>query len=459
MGRFARPGGATFWTPMRVVLAIACLVLSLAWAQKAPCQDGAWTNGHQYKSYCYTDVFALYYAEGLNTGKVPYLDHPVEYPVVTGFVMGAVGLPVHWLGQHGVIANEARAFYQATALILGLFALLTVWAIVRMRSRRPFDAAMVAAAPAFVFTAFVNWDMLAVGLTTLGIYAWARRNPVWAGVLLGLAAATKLYPLFLLGVLFVLCLRAGRLAEFRLTAGSAVIAWCAVNLPVYVFAPEAWLRFYSFSRERGVDWGTFWYVGSHVRLGDRPEDPAVARFVHGLFTGLAGDIATLNTVSLLLFALSCLGIAVLALRAPRRPRFGQLAFLVVAAFLLTNKVWSQQFVLWLVPLAVLARPRWGAFLVWQACELGYFLAFYQTLIRASPGLKTNMPEWAFLLASAARAVSLLVLVGLVVYEALRPEADVVRADGTDDPEGGVLDGAEDHRALPARKADRERQPV
>ena len=29
----------------------------------------------------------------------------------------------------------------------------------------------------------------------------------------------------------------------------------------------------------------------------------------------------------------------------------------MAAFLLTNKVWSPQFVLWLLPLAVLAWPR------------------------------------------------------------------------------------------------------
>ena len=30
---------------------------------------------------------------------MPYRDHPVEYPVLTGFMMGAIGLPVHALGQ------------------------------------------------------------------------------------------------------------------------------------------------------------------------------------------------------------------------------------------------------------------------------------------------------------------------------------------------------------------------
>jgi uncharacterized membrane protein len=443
LGRYAREPRRSFWTPMRVVLAIACLVLGLAWAQKAGCQDGMWTKGSQYHGYCYTDVLALYYAEGLNEGKVPYLGHPVEYPVLTGVLMGVVGLPVHWLAQHGVLHNEPRAFYLGTALILAAFALLTVWAIARLRRRRPFDAAMVAAAPAMVFTAYVNWDFLAIGLATLGIYAWSRGRPGWTGVLLGLAAAAKLYPLFLFGALLVLCLRTRRLTEFRLALGSALIAWCAVNLPVLLVAPESWQRFYAFSGARGVDWGTFWYVGTNLKIGQDPGSPAPARWVHEFFAGLGADIPTLNVVSGLLFAIACAGVAVLALKARRRPRLGQLAFLIVAVFLLTNKVWSQQFVLWLVPLAVLARPRWGAFLVWQACELGYFLAFYQTLIRATPGLKTGMPEWVFLLASVARATSLLVLCGLVVYEILRPAADVVRADGSDDPEGGVLDGAPD----------------
>ena len=46
----------------------------------------------------------------------------------------------------------------------------------------------------------------------------------------------------------------------------------------------------------------------------------------------------------------------------------QLAFLVVAAFLLTNKVWSPQFSLWLVPLAVLALPHRRILLAWMTID-------------------------------------------------------------------------------------------
>ena len=92
----AQPG--RFWTAARIILALTCLTLALSWVQKSPCQTGDWQKNIQYTRFCYTDVLALYYAEGLNEGKVPYKDHAVEYPVVTGYFMGALGLPVHAYG-------------------------------------------------------------------------------------------------------------------------------------------------------------------------------------------------------------------------------------------------------------------------------------------------------------------------------------------------------------------------
>ena len=46
----------------------------------------------------------------------------------------------------------------------------------------------------------------------------------------------------------------------------------------------------------------------------------------------------------------------------------QLCFLVVAGFLLTNKVWSPQYSLWLVPLAVLALPHRRILLAWMTID-------------------------------------------------------------------------------------------
>jgi uncharacterized membrane protein len=146
-------------------------------------------------------------------------------------------------------------------------------------------------------------------------------------------------------------------------------------------------------------------------------------------------------LSYALTVLACLGIAALALLAPRRPRVAQLAFLVVAAFLIFSKVWSQQYVLWLLPLIVLARPRWGAIIAWSVAEIGYFTAFYAELLGA--GGKPVIPEGTFVLASSLRLITVAVLCGLVIREIWRPELDAVRRTYPDDPDGGVLDRTPD----------------
>jgi uncharacterized membrane protein len=141
------------------------------------------------------------------------------------------------------------------------------------------------------------------------------------------------------------------------------------------------------------------------------------------------------------------GIVLLALKAPRRPRLMSLLFLTIVAFLLTNKVWSPQFSLWLVPLALLARPRWRPLLVWQAAEaLVLFTRFYFFVRNGDEGGSKGLPDSWFIAALGLRNLALLVVVGFVVRDILAPDKDVVRRDGVDDPAGGVLDEAPDRQA-------------
>ncbi|WP_018349016.1 glycosyltransferase family 87 protein [Longispora albida] len=437
----AAPRPDRFWTPVRVVLALACLVIALNWVQKAPCMDsGTWVNHKQYKQACYTDVLALYYAERLSDGAVPYKDHPVEYPVLTGVFMGALGLPVHAWGVANPALNQGMAFYNLNAIVLGCFGVAAIAIMLAMRKRRPWDIAMIAVAPAMLVTATVNWDLFVICLTAGALYYWGRRQPVAAGVLLGLAVAAKFYPMLILGPLILLAIRARRLGPVLVTAGTALGVWLAINLPVAILWPESWQRFFDLNQTRPIDWGTFWYIGAHFpRGGDQ----------YGLpwFQRLGADIPALNMAYGVFFVLCCAAIAALIFLARRRPRLAQVAFLVVAAFLLTGKVWSQQYVLWLLPLAVLARPRWGAFLAWQAAEFCYFIAFYGEMLMAS-GAKPIFPEWVFVLSSSARWITVAVLCGLVVRDILRPERDVVRQTYGDDPDGGVLDRAPDADWIP-----------
>jgi len=281
---------------------------------------------------------------------------------------------------------------------------------------RPWDAMAFALSPALMVTALVNWDLIAVLFTAGALWAWARGRPALAGVMVGLGLASKLYPVFLLGAFLVDALypRGGRrrLDLWQRAVLGAAVAWFVVNLPALLTGPSAWKVFWTFNSGRGADLGSLWLVADQLGLHSTPH--------------------TINVVSGVLFAAACAAILVLGLRAPRRPRVAQIAFLVVAAFLLVNKVYSPQYVLWLLPLAVLARPRWRDLLVWQACELTYFAAVWIYLggwLAPSAG---DDPT-AYQLAIVIRVLGELYLVALVVRDVWYPEESGLELDDPHDP--------------------------
>jgi uncharacterized membrane protein len=331
---------------------------------------------------------------------------------------------------------RGRDFYYVTVVMLAVCLLAGVLATAATADREGDGAGwkaalLVALSPALILAAFVNWDLFAMALAAGGLAAWAARRPYLAGVLLGLAVATKFYPLLFFGALLLVCLRAGKMREFGQAFGAALAAWLVVNLPVAIPATAGWARFYAFSRDRGADWGSVWYLFEHYNV------PVL---------GDSGQSA-LNLMSSGSFAVACIAIAVLALAAPRRPRLSQLCFLLLAAFLILNKVWSPQYVIWLVPLAVLARPRIWPYVFWQLAEVAYFFGiwgYFVNLYQAPSGITAN---WYFVIL-AARLLTVGVLAGAMVADILHPERDRVRVSGlNDDPSGGVLDGAPDRLVL------------
>lgn len=416
---------------MVVLLAASVAGMLLAFADKLPCRLGAWNSyPHQFQAFCYTDIYPLYFNEGLASGQLPYTGHPVEYPVLTGWTMQVVGWMVHFADTY----PASDHFFDITVVILGLLGVAGVLATAYAAGPdRRWTMLLVALSPALILEAFINWDLVAMSLCMMGIAAWASRRGVLAGVLLGLGVAAKFYPLVFFGPLLLLSIRTGQLREFAKTAVAAIAAWLAVNLPMMILAPSGWGYFYAFSRSRGADWGSIWYYFEHLNVP------------------LLGDsqLNTLNFLSAAFLALGLAGVAVLALAAPRRPRLAQLCYLVLAVFLITNKVWSPQYGVWLVPLAVLARPRLWPYLLWQLAEIGYFFAIWGYLLyydvqtghsfSGFQGVSTG-PYFAALL---LRLLTVALLAAFIVRDILFSERDVVRALGTDDPAGGVFADAPD----------------
>ena len=466
VGRHALIGRARFLTPLRVMLLIALVFLALGWSTKAACLQNSgtgsgdqrvanWQNQRAYYELCYSDTVPLYGAELLNQGKFPYKSswletdasgvprtqfdgrpavRYMEYPVLTGvYQYTAMALAKTYTTLSKVlplpIVAEVVMFFNISALGLALAWLATVWATARLAGRRIWDAALVAASPILIFQIFTNFDALAVALATGSMLAWARRRPLLAGVLIGLGVAAKLYPALLLIPLLFLGVRTGRLRDVARTALAALVSWFVVNLPVLLLFPRGWSEFFRLNARRGDDMDSLFNVAKSFTGW------------HGLDQniGFWQPPVVLNSVFVVLFVLCCGAIGYVALTAPHRPRVAQLAFLVVATFLLANKVWSPQFSLWLVPLAVLALPHRRILLAWMTVDA---LVWVPRMLYLYGDQNRGLPEQWFTTTVLVRDLAVMALCGLVVWQIYHPERDLVRWDGRlDDPTGGIFDNA------------------
>ena len=360
-----------------LVVAATIVTMAAGFLLKAPCL-GRWDDGRQYNLLCYSDVAALYASgdrdRGLDEDRFPYVDGQNEYPVLTGLAMWVAALP----------ADSYPSFFIWTAVLLTGAAAATAWALHALVGRR---AMWFALAPTLLVYGFVNWDLVAVALATVATLAYLRRRDGPAGVLIGLGAAAKLYPALLVIPFALGRVREERRREARALVGGAALAWLAVNVPFALLGFDRWSEFFRFNSARGADWDSVWFIAT------RP-------------FGYVWDVGVLNALSGLAFvALS----AVLWRLGAARPRFRPwtFGFPLVVAFLITNKVYSPQYGLWLLPWFALSLPDLRLFLAFEVADVAVFVTRFQFFARLTEA-GTGLPIWAFELAALARLGVLIV---------------------------------------------------
>ena len=469
VGRHALIGRARFLTPLRVMFAIAVVFLAFGYTTKAAClvttgsgtadqKVANWQNQRAYYELCYSDTVPLYTAELLNLGKFPYKSSWIEtdsegrpqkqfdgniavrymeYPVITGvYQYMSMALAKSYSALSKLVAvpsiAEVVMFFNISAFGLALAWFATVWSTAKLAGRRIWDAALVAGSPIVIFQIFTNFDALATAFAVGAILAWARRKPALAG-------------------------RADRVGR-----GGQAVPDPATDP---VGDPRSAHRAASGSGQDGRRGGHRLAAGQPSGDGDVPAGvvgvlPAQrpSRRRHGLAVqrgevlhrlarlrhraSACGSRRPSSTPScMVLFVLCCAGIAYVALTAEQRPRLAQVAFLVVALFLLTNKVWSPQFSLWLVPLAVLALPHRRILLAWMTIDA---LVWVPRMLYLYGEQNRGLPEQWFTVTVLLRDIAVIGLCALVIRQIYRPELDLVRHHGRiDDPSGGVFDRAPD----------------
>ena len=366
-----------------VVLVSVMGTMTLGAVAKTPCASGDWSDGRQYTLLCYSDIVPLLGTEQLfeQRGRLPFFQacearegqNCDEYPVVTMYFIRLAG----WIsGDH-----HSGFFFVNALMLLGCAVAIAVCLFMLNGAR----ALYFALAPTLFIYGTMNWDLLAVMFATVAMLVFFRRRDTGTGVALGLGAAAKFYPVLLALPLIVQRLRE-RAPDRAITIGWVTAgSWLLVNAPFAVVAPSAWFTFFRFNSARPADFDSFWYLACrHLEQ--------------------CWSIRAINLASFLAFGVSFW--AVWAIKARVEPNFARwtLGLPMIVLFLLTSKVYSPQYGLWLLPWFALALPRMREFVAFEIADVTVFVTRFWFFGEFGGGF--GVPQSFFELAVLARAAVL-----------------------------------------------------
>jgi hypothetical protein len=378
-----------------IVLGITCL---LGYIFKAHCGE-AWVNGIQYTSGCYSDAVPFWGLRGVAAGQMPYFEARMEYPVLTGALIWIEGAITRLV--RGSAADAADFLFVVSAVNAAL-AFLVLWFMERAGVERLRRYAWAAAPPLILYLGH-NWDMLAVALAVAAMLAARRGAATRAVQLAAIGTAAKLFPVLLLPLIGLAALfRRDAAWRDRLLASAslalaAILAWGVVNLPVAWLAFTNWSEFYAFSGTRSGTAASVWELLATFGVWNTP-------------------IPLRNMASFAAFAIGAAAIVGFGWRR-HRDHLWLLFTPVLAWFLLTNKVYSPQFDLWLYPMLVLTSYRlWP--LLWFALGdvAAYFAEFW--MFAGMEGRTPSATTTDIAIAAALRGAAML----WIIVAALRQPA-------------------------------------
>ena len=428
MGRHARARGVWF-NPLPWALAAATVLFSVLYLRHLPClHSDASQAVDTFVRLCYTDIQSAFTGLGLASGNSAFAGHMPFAPLTAVVINATVRLTSLLDGGIGP-DPAAQAQLDALPLFFGLSSLLlfaaflvTVTAAVLLGPDsadgryRSWCAMAVAASPIVFAVALIDWSLLPVGLSMLGMLLFARRRLWGSAVLLGLAASAGAMAIAVwLGVAVAVGLR-GRRRTVVTFLGASTGAFLAVHLPLLIGRPGEVLTYY---------------------LGkiDKPSgDGSLLYLLEQMFGFSSREIGGfLFAVRLLLFGIFVAWLYV----TRRRPRVGTLVGIFVLGSVLVASGVPPQAALWVLLAVYVARPFPAELTASAVLHAIYAAAIWGWLSGHLTPAKYGPVALYYFALLARVAVEVWILVECLL-DAARPARDRLRAPGLTEPLAGVL---------------------
>lgn len=268
-----------------------------------------------YSHLAYSDIIAIYRTHHLSLHLLPYIHSRIEYPVVMGVMM--------WLSS---LAPGFWGYFTVSALVIWGVALIS---LVLLRRVSPKTYHWMAWSPLLLIYGLLNWDLVGIFFLISGWFLYREKRWHGAAAMLSLGVFFKLFPIFLLPFIAVELYREGRIGILARMLGTFLAVGLTVNLPFALTNFRNWSFFFRFNANRAVGadlWSNQW-----IRVSSVPT-------VDGLSLAIVA-----SALAWLLWQVYQ--------GAPAMPAAAKL----FALFLMINKVYSPQYMLWMLALAVMAE--------------------------------------------------------------------------------------------------------
>ena len=290
------------------------------------------------------------------------VQHPVEYPALTGLIM--------WLLSFLVSPSQTAVFdyYRITAAFQIVLLAISAYLIFKLAGKK--YGFYFILAPAVLYSLNRNWDIWAIAAMMLAIYLFEKKRFQLSAILLAVSIATKFFPIVLMLPIMIIFLRNKQIKLFIRYALTTAIAWTVINLPFVLINYEGWAYFYKFSAERGLGSASFFEITNIIL-------PSIT------FSSIHFYI--LNTLALV-------AVTTYFVRLKSVPTLAATSFFVMFGFILFNKQYSMQYVIWLSALAVLTFSYLKrehkelliyVYILWQTLELAFQYSFFQKILTST----------------------------------------------------------------------------
>ncbi|MCH8627443.1 glycosyltransferase 87 family protein [Arsenicicoccus piscis] len=405
VGDYAAIGRASLPTILWFLSTAVTAMVAGSVLLRGHCVNQGWTSPDQFWHACYSDVPVVYQSSGLAAGGWPYgADVSLNQPVVTGLAAWAVGQLVPPTSP----ATAATAYFGLWSGLTVVLLVVLVCALATTRPRTPWVTAHLALSPVLLPAALASFEIVAVALAGFGLVAWARRRPMLAGVLFGLATLGRLYALFLVLAIIATSLRTGRTQALTRMLLALTLTAVVVLGASMLLAGGSPLQAYASWLDSGAGYGSLWQLLSII--GVNP--PALVWTVVAVIGWLAAVVVGT------LFALS----------TDRRPAIAEVALVMLVVSSLLAKALPIQTSLWLCLLLGLVGVRWRYHLIWAATELAYYVGVWLYIGLQSDANRGLPGPWYAVLVLARLAAWAMLAVVVVRTARARPPVRAVAPD-------------------------------